>query len=441
MLYQRWCRTARERPRALALREGAGGRDWTFGELAAAGAGGGGGSEAMVCPQAGSAAFVVDVLRAWRTGRIVCPLEPGQSPPRMEEPLPAGIVHLKTTSGTEGQARRIAFTGAQLAADADNIVSTMGLRADWPNVGVVSLAHSYGFSNLVLPLLLHGVPLIMADSALPESLRRVAGTQREITLAAVPALWRAWLEAGVIPGNVRLAVSAAAPLPLALELAVFERCGLKIHNFYGSSECGGIAFDAGQTPRRDESCAGAPLRGVSCKVGETGCLEVHSAAVGQGGWPQPCAALRPGVFETGDLAALTEGLVYLQGRMGDQINVAGRKVSPETVERILLEHPSVRECVVFGVPSGDAARGEWVAACVVLGPAGNGREIRAYLQARLPAWQVPREWRFVEKLAPNPRGKLSRRALRERFFPMPQEPSASGLLEAGLRGAGRSSGG
>ena len=57
-------------------------------------------------------------------------------------------------------------------ADAENIVATMGLRPDWPNLGVISLAHSYGFSNLVLPLLLHGIPLILAPVPLPARLMR-----------------------------------------------------------------------------------------------------------------------------------------------------------------------------------------------------------------------------------------------------------------------------
>jgi len=48
----------------------------------------------------------------------------------------------------------------KLAADAENIVATMGLRADWPNLGVISLAHSYGFSNhdLVLRTCLCDLP-------------------------------------------------------------------------------------------------------------------------------------------------------------------------------------------------------------------------------------------------------------------------------------------
>ena len=126
----------------------------------------------------------------------------------------------------------------------------MGLRPDWPNLGVISLAHSYGFSNLVLPLLLHGIPLILAPAPLPEIIRRAAGRKCAVTLAAVPALWRAWHEAAGIPAQVRLAISAGAPLPLNLEQSVFAAGGIKIHNFYGASECGGIAYDSGAAAAR-----------------------------------------------------------------------------------------------------------------------------------------------------------------------------------------------
>jgi len=122
----------------------------------------------------------------------------------------------------------VAFAAEQLAADPENIVATMGLRPDWPNLGVISLAHSYGFSNLVLHSCCTGIPLFLGPSPLPEALRRAAAEAGgPITLAAVPALWRAWLEAGAIPPNVRLAISAGAPLPLDLERAVYARHGLR----------------------------------------------------------------------------------------------------------------------------------------------------------------------------------------------------------------------
>lgn len=416
MLYDCWRRIATRWPHETAILELTGGQRWSFAQLAA---------EAerallepgtVVFPQSGSADFVLGVLRAWRSGAVVCPLEPGQAPPKLPGGLPPGVVHLKTTSATTGRPRLVAFRAAQLAADADNIVASMGLRPDWPNLGVISLAHSYGFSNLVLPLLLHGIPLVLVGSALPEALRSAAGAAPALTLAAVPALWQTWHEAGAIPANVRLAISAGAPLPLALEQAVFSRQGLKLHNFYGSSECGGIAYDAGDKPRCEPACAGAPLRNVQVSVAEDGCLEVRSAAVAETYWPESSPELDGGVFRTSDLGELSDGRVYLRGRAGDQINVAGRKVSPESIESVLVRHPQVRACLAFGVPSPDSQRGEIIVACVAGPGEGAGDSLKQFAIDKLPAWQVPREWWFVDGLEVNGRGKLSRAEWRKRYL-------------------------
>ena len=389
MLYERWLPIARARAHDWALHEMASGRRWTFAELLRQGESEGdpaafavrcgtwqqagpdcqaGGSPArpavapcravgdsgegvpMVYPQGHGAGFVIEVLRAWKRGAVVCPLEPGQRPPSVPLPPPVGA-HLKFTSATTGRPRVVVFTGAQLAADADQIVTTMGLRPDWPNVAVISLAHSYGFSNLVLPLLLHGIPLIIAPAPLPETLRRAAEAADGITLPGVPALWRSWHEANAIPRNVRLALSAGAPLPAALEQSIHATSGLKVHNFYGSTECGGIAFDRTPVPRSDDSCVGTLVHRVRGSLNAEGCLCVRSPAVGETYWPEGDDALSGGVFQTGDLAEVSGDVVHLRGRLNDQINLAGRKVSPALIERALQEHPAVRECLVFGVPA------------------------------------------------------------------------------------------
>src|SRR5947207_2957818 len=221
MLYERWRQIAGACSNQIALTDLAKGTQWSFRELAAAAESAPKEGPRVSFPQGASAEFILSLLRAWRANRVVCPLEPGQPGPEVNGGLPSGIVHLKTTSATTGTPRLVAFTASQLIADAENIVLTMGLRPDWPNLGVISLAHSYGFSNLVLPLLLHGIPLILVGSVLPEALRRAAASGPAVTLAAVPALWRTWHEAKAIPSTVRLAISAGAPLPLALEQSVF----------------------------------------------------------------------------------------------------------------------------------------------------------------------------------------------------------------------------
>lgn len=411
MLYQRWHKIASARRNDFALRDLASGQSWTFAQLLADGEAHPADSD-LICPQGNSPAFILSLLAAWRAGKTVCPLESGQTAPKGPAP-PKDCVHLKWTSGTTDAPRLVAFTAEQLAADADAIVPAMGLRPDWPNLGVISLAHSYGFSNLVLPLLLHGIPLVLAPSPLPEIVRNAAAQEPAVTLAAVPALWRVWHEAGGIPSQVKLAISAGAPLPLALEQSVFATGGIKIHNFYGASECGAIAYDASPEPRADASLAGVTMPCVTVSLNSEGCLTVRSPGVGQTYLPNPCPSLANGQFRTSDLAEIKNGQIFLRGRAGDQINVAGRKVSPETIERALLAHPSVRECIVFGAPCEDSGRTEVIIALVV-SSAGEG-ELKKFLLDTLPSWQVPRRWQFVESLPSTPRGKLSRAACRTQY--------------------------
>jgi long-chain acyl-CoA synthetase len=414
MLYDRWRQTVKENRNELALRDNTAAKAMTFVELDAAAEKAAPTPGPIAFPQGISTDFVIAVLRAWRDGKQVCPLETGQESPALGG-SPPGCVHLKTTSATSGPPKVIAFTAEQLMADADHIVATMGLRRDWPNLGVISLAHSYGFSNLVLPLLLQGIPLILVNSPLPEAVRRAGLTWDAVTLAAVPALWRAWSDAGAITANIRLAISAGAPLPLPLEQAVFETAGIKIHNFYGASECGGIAYDATSAPRADGACVGTPMKNVDLSVNDEGCLEVRGGAVGLTYWPEPETNLADGCYRTSDLAELKGGVVLLHGRASDVINVAGRKVTPETVEQALRKHPQVRDCLVFGVPGGEAERLEIIVACVAVRSQTGAEELRQFLLQQLPSWQVPREWMFVESLEANQRGKLSRSEWRRLF--------------------------
>src|SRR6185369_5777545 len=123
------------------------------------------------------------------------------------------------------------------------------------------------------------------------------------------------------------AISAGASLPLALESEIFQTSGLKLHNFYGASECGGIAYDATSVPRTDPACVGTPLQNVRLAIAHDDCLEVRSAAVAETYWPEQNASLAGGCYRTSDLAEIISSEIFLRGRASDQINVAGRKVS------------------------------------------------------------------------------------------------------------------
>lgn len=414
MLYDAWQTIVQAHRDKVALVEA--GYKWTFAQLAAE-------ADAkrdlppIVYPTGISSRFIIEVLQAWRNNRVVCPLDSAQQlVPQTSARLPTDCVHLKTSSGSTGESRFIAFTAQQLQADATNIMATMGLRPDWPNIGTISIAHSYGFSNLVLPLLLHGVPLVLCPSRLPEAFRSVCLGFDALTVAGVPALWKVWHDAKVITPNIKLAISAGAPLPIDLERSIFDATGVKIHNFYGASECGGICYDSSTSPRGQGNEVGTPMCNVQIDANSDGCLRVRGKAVGLGYWPSPLPALENGVFQTADRVEIKDGRVILLGRENDLINIAGQKISPEVIEQALLKHPLVRECVVFGVPSDDSTRHESIAAFIASKAAVTEEDLKQFLLQTIPSAQVPRHWRFVPSIADAQRGKISRFQWRQRFL-------------------------
>ena len=72
----------------------------------------------------------------------------------------------------------------------------------------------------------------------------------------------AGLENAAVPSRLRLCISAGAPLRPAIGRHFTERFGLKIHTFYGASECGGIGYDASDEPAYEDGFVGQPMRNV-----------------------------------------------------------------------------------------------------------------------------------------------------------------------------------
>lgn len=392
MLYLRWLETSRRYAARFALYDG--GEGVTFTGLAEM-------VEKMppatapLVARTGSIGFFVSLLRAWRDGVPVIPVERDAPEPVLKCAPPDGTRLVKYTPGASGVPRAIFFEERQVIADADRLHQAMGLSSQIPNLAVISLAHSYGFSNIVLQMLLNGVPIVLAAVPFPRVVEEMCGRHDSVTIPAVPSIWRAWHRAGILRTlPVSLAVSAGAPLSLALEQDVFDSAGLKIHNFYGASECGGISFDATDEPRPNGDIVGKLLPGITVDSDPSGRLLVESDAVGTGydEW-RGDDLLENGRYLTRDIVFLDqERTLHLSGNTGGAINVSGRKISPAKVEAALMETGLLRRVRVFGVPSPDPDRFEEILA---LYEANEGVTIEALKLAtsdRLELWELPRHW-------------------------------------------------
>lgn len=349
-------------------------------------------------------------LRGWRDSRPVLPVERSDAGIPDLTGTPPEVAHLKLTPGSDGRPRCVRFTAGQIAADADRLVAAMGLAPDTPNLAAVSLAHSYGYSSIILPLLLHGIPVQTVEVPFPAVVAGAWRRHQAVVVPAVPSMWRAWLRSGILAdAPIRLAISAGAPLPLDLETSAWRMHRLKLHNFYGATECGGISWDPSDEPRTEAADLGEPLPGVEVSTGPGGRLLVRSSSVALGyDSSRSDERLGDGGFLTPDIGRLANGRILLDSSAGGHINVAGRKIGAVRVEDILLATGLVGKVRVFGLPSHDPGRVDEVAALV---PAGTDiAALRRAASEKLAGWETPRQW-FTDPTA----WRLSRAALRERF--------------------------
>ncbi len=327
----------------------------------------------------------------------------------------------KLTSGTTATPRLVRFRSEQLLADCNQICETMEISDVDLNFGVIPISHSYGFSNLLLPLIARGVPMVVSCDRTPRAILADLARTNATVFPGMPLFYQAFCEINDTPAlpNLRLCISAGAPLSAAVAKKFFEKFKKPIHSFYGASECGGICYD--REGKSDiEGFVGQPIRGVEVELVDATAtssrIRVRSAAVGDGYFPKPDEGkLGTGTFIPDDLLAREASGFKIVGRISDLINVAGKKVNPAEVETQLLRFAGVRQAVVFGRSAGAGLRNEEVVACVVAAPAVSENDLLRFCRTGLSAWQVPKQIFIMDAIPTNERGKISRQHLARRF--------------------------
>lgn len=324
---------------------------------------------------------------------------------------------LKITSGTTGLPRAVRFRESQLFSDCRNICSSMELLPEDVNFGAIPFAHSYGFSNLVTPILYQGTRFVCSRDRLPRAIHRHIENSTATVLPATPAIFQALCSLSDCDrlGSIRVCISAGAPLPAETVQQFFRRYGLHIHSFYGSSECGGIMFDREGQLDAPSGFVGTPLDGVQITRLPNDRIEIGGTNVGDGYFPdQDPETLQTGRFIPGDLVRWLGESAQLYGRASDFINIAGKKIHPSLVEEHIRKVPGVIDVIAFGIPSPN--RNEDLVALVMSNPPIARQTLEAHCRAGLADWQVPRDFQIVTELPVNARGKIKRSELAAEYL-------------------------
>jgi len=348
---------------------------------------------------------------------------PADGPSWREAGETDGLI-LKVTSGSSGFSK-IAVTPEQtLISDGRHVAEAMAIESRDVCAATVPMAHSYGMGNLLLPLVLKGASIVMRDRFVPTQWANDV-TEFGVTMfPGVPFIFdylRRADEAATPLSKLRMVITAGAPIDFQTLAYFKQRFGVKIHSLYGTTETGSITFDSSDA-LSDRVTVGWPMPETSvtfepaANIESGGRILVRGSAVSRGyaisDTPEEAAPLfTSGGFLTADLGRLAvDGQLVLIGRMSAFVNVAGRKVSPGEVERVIAELPDVARVWVLGIDAG--ARGQQLVACV---SRRNGdlsvTSIRAHCTKTLAPYKVPRRIVFADELPMSGRGKVTRQTV------------------------------
>src|SRR5213594_4061199 len=132
---------------------------------------------------------------------------------------------LKLTSGTTAAPRAIRFRSEQLLADCDQICETLGISNGDLNFGVIPVSHSYGFSNLLTPLIARGVPMVVSRDRTPRAVLADLARTHATVFPGTPVFYQAFCNMHDVPAlrQLRLCISAGAPLAGTVAKKFFEK--------------------------------------------------------------------------------------------------------------------------------------------------------------------------------------------------------------------------
>ena len=356
---------------------------------------------------------------------------PLASPPPPDPGEPLLVLY---TSGTTGAPKGAVITHANAAFDLDGLAEAWGWTPDDTLVHALPLFHVHGLVLGVLGSLRARSALRLLPRFAPEALCAAMGDGGTL-MFGVPTMYHRLAEHGEAHPEAarrlargRLFVSGSAALPVRENDRLARLFGQRVVERYGLTETL-ILCSARHDGPRTPGTVGAPLPGIALRLTDDGRrpLAPGPDVLGEVAVKGPSvfagylnrreataeATDADGFFHTGDIASVTsQGEVRIVGRRAtDLIKTGGFKVGAGEVEAALLEHGSVREAAVVGVPDDDL--GERIVAFVVGNPGASPRaeELAEHVAQLLAPHKRPRDVRVVEALPRNAMGKVLKKQL------------------------------
>lgn len=347
---------------------------------------------------------------------------------------PANLAYVIYTSGSTGKPKGVQVEHRNVVNFVHSMQKEPGIDEHDVVASVTTLCFDIAGLEIHLPLATGArIAIISREEAIDgHKLRRRIEQSRVTLMQATPATWRLLLQAGW-PGDKNLRIlcgGEAFPGDLAGEL--LPRCK-SLWNMYGPTETTIWSAIYQVTEPQANIPIGMPVANTHFHVvddnmqpvaaGHEGQLLIGGDGVARGYLNRPELTAEKFIadrfcegggrlYQTGDLARfLPDGNLAFLGRMDHQVKVRGYRIELGEIEFVLAQHPGVKQCVV--VAREDSPGEKRLVAYLVSGgdEKPHARELREFIQAKLPDYMVPLAFVLLPAMPLTPNGKVDRRAL------------------------------
>lgn len=340
------------------------------------------------------------------------------------------IAELLYTTGTTGKSKGIVITNEANMAVAENIKYGVEMKPYNIEFIPIPISHSHGL-RCCYANLLNGGTIVLMDGLMNmkkvfQMLDDYAVTAMDISPSAAQLLIK--ISKGAFWGygsRMDYIQIGTAALPDKLKRQLLEELpGVRLYNFYGSTESGrSCVLDFAKECNRD-NCIGKPTKNaeiiftndvrqqVKATKGSPGLLASRGRMNMSCYWKNPeltSEIVRDGFVFTNDLGYMDDdGYVYVIGRRDDVINYNGIKIAPEEIEQAAVNYPGIKD--VACVPYPDDMAGQ-VPRLFVSVDEHSGFDYKSYLQFlqdHLDGNKLPKRVDIVENIPRTSNGKIIR---------------------------------
>ncbi len=357
------------------------------------------------------------------------------------------------TSGTTGAPKGVPVPVKALASFHAYLEFGLDVRPDDVFWNAADPGWAYGLYYAIIgPLAAARRSLLLHAGFSPALTWQVLRTFGVTNFAAAPTVYRSLRAAAdPVPDGIRLRRASSAGEPLTPEVVAWSEqiLGVPVRDHYGQTEHGMVIAAAWADTVRTSVPSGSmgrPLPGWSADVlheerdeaappgvlGRVALSVPDSPLMWFSGYAHALDKTSERFtadgrwYLTGDVGAKDEnGCYFFSSRDDDVIIMAGYRIGPVDVESVLVQHDTVVEAAVIGVP--DPLRGEVLEAFVVLRPGtpaeeGLAAELQQFVKRKFAAHAYPRAVHFTDRLPKTPSGKIQRFLLRRQRAQDPNHP-------------------